>query len=78
ATACLIPGTPASDIASMENASGNRMSVEHPSGAMGVEIEVEIVGNAINVKRSAFLRTTRKISEGVVFVPEEILGTSKK
>jgi len=78
ATACLIPGTPASEIASMDNASGDQMSVEHPSGAMDVEIEVEKTGEVVVVKRSAYLRTTRKISEGVVYVPEEIFEASKK
>ena len=76
ATACLIPGTPASEIASMHNASGNRMSVEHPRGAMEVEIEVEEGGEALDVKRAAFSRTTRKIFEGVVFVPQAIFRAS--
>ncbi len=70
ATACLIPGTPAAEIAGDLSAAGTRLLIEHPSGGMEVDIEVEIDGDDINLKRSGFLRTARKLYEGAVFVSE--------
>lgn len=71
ATACLIPGTPAAMIAGGLNDLGTRLLIEHPSGGMEVDIEVEIDDNNINLKRSGFLRTARKLYEGVVFITEK-------
>ncbi len=70
ATACLIPGTPAAEIAGDLSAAGTRLLIEHPSGGMEVDIEVEIDGDDINLKSSGFLRTARKLYEGAVFVSE--------
>lgn len=71
ATACLIPGTPAAEIANNSSNKNDRMLIEHPSGGMDVDIELEINGRDINIKRSGFLRTARKLFEGEVFVTEE-------
>lgn len=71
ATACLIPGTPAAEIANNPSNKNDRMLIEHPSGGMDVDIELEINGRDINIKRSGFLRTARKLFEGEVFVTEE-------
>ena len=46
----------------------NKMIIEHPSGGMDVDMDIEINTNDINVKRSGFLRTARKLFEGEVFV----------
>ena len=71
ATACLIPGTPAADIAGNLSGAGTRLLIEHPSGGMEVDIEIEINGEDINLKRSGFLRTARKLYEGSVFVSDQ-------
>ena len=70
ATACLIPGSPAAEIAGDLSNAGTCLLIEHPSGGMEVDIEVEIDGDNINLKRSGFLRTARKLYEGAVFIPE--------
>ena len=72
ATACLIPGTPASKIANIPNGD-NTMVIEHPSGGMDVVMEIEIKNDDINIKRSGFLRTARKLFEGEVFITEQEL-----
>ena len=46
----------------------DELFVEHPSGAMGVRIKVEINGENIVLRESGFLRTARKIFEGSVFL----------
>ncbi|MDP7101125.1 MAG: 4-oxalomesaconate tautomerase [Rhodospirillales bacterium] len=70
ATACLIPGTPAAEIAGDLSAAGSELVIEHPSGALAVDIEVEQKDGEIELKRSGFLRTARKLYEGTVFISE--------
>ncbi|MEE2746144.1 MAG: 4-oxalomesaconate tautomerase [Pseudomonadota bacterium] len=71
ATACLIPGTCAEKISGDVGMSASRFLVEHPSGGMEVDIELELEDGEINIKRSGFIRTARKICEGQVFVTME-------
>ena len=68
ATASLIPGTLASEVMDEAVTTNDELFVEHPSGAMGVRIKVEINGENIVLRESGFLRTARKIFEGSVFV----------
>tara|TARA_B100001250_G_C19287621_1_gene566047 strand:- start:317 stop:466 length:150 start_codon:yes stop_codon:yes gene_type:complete len=49
------------------------MVIEHPSGGMDVVMEIEIKNDDINIKRSGFLRTARKLFEGEVFITEQEL-----
>jgi|TARA_B100000315_G_scaffold258971_2_gene313038 4-oxalomesaconate tautomerase len=70
ATACLIPGTPAAEIAGDLSSAGTQLLIEHPSGAMAVDIEVEQNDGEIELKRSGFLRTARKLYEGQVFISD--------
>lgn len=69
ATACLIEGSPAAEVADLDNRDGDRMEIEHPTGTMGVVIEVEQEDGQVTVRRSAFVRTARKLFEGTVYVP---------
>lgn len=70
AAACLLPGSVAQQIAGLEPRSGIlRMDIEHPTGFLTVELEVEIQGGEVRLVRTALLRTARKLMEGVVFVP---------
>ncbi|MEM9532419.1 MAG: 4-oxalomesaconate tautomerase [Pseudomonadota bacterium] len=74
ATACLIPGSTADGIA--EVAGGNPLvEVEHPTGSFAVELDIE-VGEAIQVRRSALLRTARKVMSGEVFVPASLWASA--
>ena len=68
AAACCIPGSAAHAVA-VEPAAG-MLQIEHPSGRFAVEIDVAEDGGAYRVRRSALLRTARKLMEGVVCVPE--------
>jgi 4-oxalomesaconate tautomerase len=71
ATACLLPGSVAADVARLGPGAGaRRIDVEHPTGFLGVEIEVEQSGGALRVRRSALLRTCRKLMTGQVHVPD--------
>jgi 2-methylaconitate cis-trans-isomerase PrpF len=67
ATAYALPGTVASgDV----TAPGRRViSVLHPQGRIGVEVDVRGSGSEARVERAALLRTARKILEGELHLP---------
>jgi 4-oxalomesaconate tautomerase len=64
ATACLIPGSPAAEVADIPEGSRKTLSVEHPTGEMSCVLELDDTGA---VKTAALLRTARKLMDGVVF-----------
>jgi 4-oxalomesaconate tautomerase len=65
ATACLIPGSPAAEVAQIPEGRRKTLSVEHPSGEMSCVLEVNERGE---VETAALLRTARKLMDGTVFV----------
>ena len=64
ATACLIPGSPAAEVAVVPDGARKTLSVEHPTGEMSCVLEVNQAGEVIS---AALLRTARKLMDGVVF-----------
>ncbi|PTR09311.1 MULTISPECIES: 4-oxalomesaconate tautomerase [unclassified Novosphingobium] len=64
ATACLLEGSPAAEVAQVGDGSRKTLSVEHPTGEMSCVLEVDESGA---VKTAALLRTARKLMDGVVF-----------
>jgi len=64
ATACLIPGTPAAQVAQVPAGPRKTLSVEHPTGEMSCVLEVDESGAVVT---AALLRTARKLMDGVVF-----------
>lgn len=64
ATACLIPGSPAAEVAEIPEGSRKTLSVEHPTGEMSCVLELDEAGS---VKSAALLRTARKLMDGIVF-----------
>jgi 4-oxalomesaconate tautomerase len=70
ATACVTPGSVAAQVAGLTPRAGvQRLEIEHPTGFFTVEMDVALEGNSVTVKRSALLRTARKLMQGQVFVP---------
>lgn len=65
ATACLIAGSPAAEVAQVPT-TGNRktLSVEHPTGETTCVMELDEDGTVVS---AAVLRTARKLMDGVVF-----------
>lgn len=72
ATACVIPGTVAAAVARVPGGERQRLEVEHPTGFFTVDMEVAVKGDDVEVKRSALLRTARKLMRGEVFVPGSV------
>jgi hypothetical protein len=71
ACAFLIPGTVAHGFGGPEPAAGSRgVRIEHPSGAM--DIEVELGDDGVSIRRAGLVRTARKIMKGVLYLPNPI------
>ncbi len=64
-TAVMLPGAVGSDLAAKP--AGSRLSIEHPSGALGVEVELDTTTTPPAVLRSGVVRTARKLFDGTVF-----------
>jgi 4-oxalomesaconate tautomerase len=65
-TAILVPGAVGSDLAVLVPGS-RRLAIEHPSGALGVEVELDAATTPPTVIRSGVVRTARKLFDGTVF-----------
>jgi 4-oxalomesaconate tautomerase len=64
ATACLVPGSPAAEVAQIPEGRRKTLSIEHPSGEMSCVLEVNDQGEVVS---SALLRTARKLMDGIVY-----------
>ena len=64
ATACLIEGSRAAEVAVIPKGNRKTLSIEHPTGEMSCVLEVDDGGN---VTSAALLRTARKLMDGIVF-----------
>ena len=64
ATACLVEGSPAAEVANIPEGSRKTLSVEHPTGEMSCVLELDADGQ---VATAALLRTARKLMDGEIF-----------
>lgn len=64
ATACLIPDSPAFEVAAVPEGLRKIISVEHPTGEMSCVLQLDEEGDVVS---AALLRTARKLMDGEVF-----------
>ena len=64
ATACLLPGSPAAEMAVIPEGSRKSLAVEHPTGEMTVIADVNADGS---MESAGILRTARKLYDGILF-----------
>jgi len=64
ATTCLLPGSPAHEMARTGNGAKRCLAIEHPTGEMTV---VATLAEDGSVMQAAILRTARKLFDGMVF-----------
>lgn len=64
ATACLVAGSSAAEVAVIPEGPRKTLSVEHPTGEMSCVLELDENGE---VATAALLRTSRKLMDGTVF-----------
>jgi len=73
AAAVMLPGAVGADIAVISRgdrlpaADSSRLTIEHPSGALQVEVELDTTTTPPTVNRSGVVRTARKLFDGTVF-----------
>jgi len=69
ATACVLEGSVAAQVAGIKAGNGaQRLEIEHPTGFFTVDMDVSQGKNGVEVKKSALLRTARKLMRGEVYV----------
>lgn len=69
ATACRLPGSVASDVATVD---GGPLDIEHPTGYFSVNVDLRRSGDDIMVSHATLLRTARLLMRGDVFVPASV------
>jgi 4-oxalomesaconate tautomerase len=70
ATACLVPGSVAAEVAGLGAVSGEiDLDIEHPTGYFTVSLDVQADAGAVHVRRAGLLRTARLLMRGEVLVP---------
>ncbi len=67
ATACLLPGSPAGELADLPPGNPKTLEIEHPSGRTAV---VATLADDGSVASAAILRTANKLMDGIVFAGE--------
>ncbi|ESQ91020.1 4-oxalomesaconate tautomerase [Asticcacaulis benevestitus] len=72
ATACVLKGSVANDLLGLDAQGATDLEIEHPTGFFTVSMDIEGEGKALSIKRSALLRTARKLMTGEVFVPAHV------
>lgn len=72
ATAAVLPGSPANEVADLPPGPDRTLSVEHPSGEFSVGLQTDESGDLPVVTRAALLRTTRKLFQGKVLIPGDV------
>jgi len=77
-SACAIPGTIASQIAPLPPAPQGVIRIEHPSGMIIIDLDVDLAGGRQELRRAALVRTARRIFEGYVHVPEQVWPGMKR
>lgn len=77
ATACLLPGSVASDIAVVPQSDSDiDVEVEHPTGFFTVTLDIDRSRPVPEVTRAALLRTARLLMRGEVLVPSATWSAS--
>lgn len=64
ATACLLPDSPANELAVLPEGNIKNLAIEHPTGATGIEAVLDKSGE---IESTAIVRTARKLFDGMVF-----------
>ncbi|HEY5437851.1 MAG TPA: PrpF domain-containing protein, partial [Acidimicrobiales bacterium] len=72
ATACLVRGSVAYDVAGADVSDREVLDIEHPSGHFSVTLDVTSDGDTVDVHHAALMRTARLLMRGDVFIPSSV------
>jgi 2-methylaconitate cis-trans-isomerase PrpF len=70
--AAMIEGTLVNRVCSPRVRETKTVRIGHPSGIISIEVDVEKNAEGFHIKKAAFGRTSRRIMEGFVYVPEKL------
>jgi 4-oxalomesaconate tautomerase len=70
ATACMVEGSVAYELAQRPEGNPRTIWIEHPSGQVDVRLQTSGSGADLQVVRAGILRTCRPIMKGEVYIPE--------
>jgi len=70
--AAMIEGTLVNRVCSPKARQTKTVRIGHPSGRISIEVEVAKTADGFHLKKAAFGRTSRRIMEGFVYVPENL------
>jgi 2-methylaconitate cis-trans-isomerase PrpF len=76
ASACAIDGTVASRLAPLGKAPQGVVRIEHPSGMIAVDLDVDLNGRSAVIRRAALIRTARRLFQGEVLIPAAVWAHS--
>jgi 2-methylaconitate cis-trans-isomerase PrpF len=68
--AAMIEGTLVNQVTSLKAKETGLVRIGHPGGVIPIEVEVEKRADGFHLKKAAFGRSSRRIMEGFVYVPE--------
>ena len=69
----MLPGSVADGIAKASPGAGEqRLEIEHPTGFFTVDMDVVVNNGDVSIRRSALLRTARKLMRGEVYIPSKV------
>ncbi len=66
-TACVLPGSPAHQVARLPEGRVKTLSVEHPTGEFSVRLELEAGAEPPRVMSAGLVRTARRLFDGRIF-----------
>ena len=72
ASACAIPDTVAYKLAPLARAPQGIVKIEHPSGIIDIDLDVDFSVNPPQMRRAALIRTARRLFQGEVLIPSRI------
>jgi len=70
--AAMIEGTLVNRVCSSRASQTKTVCIGHPSGTISIEVDVEKTADGFHLKKAAFGRTSRRIMEGFVYLPENL------
>lgn len=76
--AAMIEGTLVNRVTSSKAKQTKTVRIGHPGGVIPIEVEVEKKVDGFHLKKAAFGRTSRRIMEGFVYVPEGLFKADRQ
>ena len=74
ASCVLTPGTVADGLCDVPTSGPATVTLEHPTGAIDVQVDFDRNGETISLRSAGLVRTARLLARGEVLVPEQVMA----